>query len=100
MAAATVTAAKKTSTKSCSGKSGNDGGGRGERQEAARAARAASIHKKTQTGAHLVLVTRHDHIKEIVPQIVPRIVPETSSKNAIFFWRFPVLFWYYLRYWK
>jgi hypothetical protein len=37
-----------------------------------------------QTGAHLVLVTRHDHIKEIVPQIVPRIVVETSSKNAIF----------------
>ncbi len=47
-------------------------------------ARAASIHKKTQTGARLVLVTRHNHIKEIVPQIIPRIVPETSSKNAIF----------------
>jgi hypothetical protein len=38
-----------------------------------------------QTGAHLALVTRREHIKEIVPQIVPRIVPETSSENAIFF---------------
>ncbi len=92
VAAATVTAGgKRQSTKSCSGKSGNDGGGRGERQEVARAARAASIHKKTQTGARLVLVTRHDHIEEILQQIVPRIVPETSSKNAIFFGGF----WYY-----
>jgi hypothetical protein len=55
------------------------------RQEAARAARAVSICKKMQTGARLVLVTRHDHVEEIAPQIVPRIVPETSSKNAIFF---------------
>jgi hypothetical protein len=38
-----------------------------------------------QTGACLVLVTRHDHIEEILPQIVPRIVLlETSSKNSIF----------------
>jgi hypothetical protein len=94
VAAATVTAAKKQqSTKSCcSGKSGDDDGGRGERREAARAARAASIYKKMQTGAHLVLVTRHDHIKEIVPQIVPRIVTETSSKKAIFFGGFQYYF--------
>jgi hypothetical protein len=38
------------------------------------------------------MVTRHDHIKEIVPQIVPRIVPETSSKNAIFFGGFRYYF--------
>jgi hypothetical protein len=50
-----------------------------KRQEAARAARVASIHKKMETGACLGLVTRHDHIKEIVPQIVSRIVPETFS---------------------
>ena len=93
VAAVTVTAAKKQlSTKSCSGKSCNDGGSRGERQEAARVARAASIHKKTHTSAHLVLVTRHDHIEEIVPQIVPRIVPETSSKKAIFFGGFRYYF--------
>ncbi len=55
---------------------------RGERQEAAKPARAASI--QMQTNACLVLVTRRDPIKEIVPQIVPRIVPETSSKNTIF----------------
>jgi hypothetical protein len=65
---------------------------RGERQEATRAARAVSIHKKMQTVACLVLVTRHNHIKEIVPQIVPRIVPETSSKNAIFFGGFRYYF--------
>ncbi len=94
VAAATVTVAKKKqSTKSCSGKNGDDGGSRGERREVARAARAASIHKKTQTRARLVLVTRHNHIEEIVPQIVPRIVPEeTSSKNAIFFGGFRYYF--------
>jgi hypothetical protein len=55
---------------------------RGERRQGQQERRA--INKKTQTSARLVLVTRHDHIKEIVPQIVPRIVPETSSKSTIF----------------
>jgi hypothetical protein len=68
VAAATVTAAKKTTINlKLQWKSSDNGGSRGERGEAARAARAASIHKKTQTGAPLVLVTRHDHIDEIVP---------------------------------
>jgi hypothetical protein len=89
---ATETAAKKQqSTKSCSGKSGNDGSGRGKRREAARAARAASIHKKMQTCAGLMFVTR---------MITQRNSTTDSTKNSTgkllqnrdSFRRFPVLF--------
>jgi hypothetical protein len=88
-------AVEKEATMAAAGARGERRQGRQERRE-----RRAS-RKKMQTGARLVLVTRREHTEEIHSTTnSTKIVPETSSKNAIFFRRFPVQFWYYLWYWK
>jgi hypothetical protein len=61
-------------------------GARGERRQGRRERRRErrASRKKTQTGARLVLVTRREHTKEIVPQIVPRQYRKPPQKTPFF----------------